>query len=770
MMWSRILRRCALALVAFVGVPAIFVGSALVAASVAQAAPLAAIQVSGNVRIDTETIRSYVTVDIGQNFTQADLNDTLGVLFATGFFANVSVTSGTSTIFIAVVENPVVVQVTFVGNQRIRDPELIDVIETEVRGVLSDPMLAADVRAIEEQYRQKGRGAAVVRADVQALESNLASVTFNIIEGERVRIADITFEGNEAYSDWQLRSVVETRQSSVLTLISNRDVYSPDGLLLDRELLRRYYLQNGYADFQVVSVDVSYDEASFEYSIRIVVSEGPHYSFGAIGVDSTIPGVTSDTLARSIHIRTGQVFNALDLERSLEDITLALAQAGQPFVQVTPRANRNYATNEIDITFRIDPGARLYVERIEIFGNTKTRGYVILRESEVSEGDAYNRVLVNRFERRLRGLGIFQAVRVDVVQGSQPDLVILRVQVQEQRTGEVSAVAGFSSADGILGEISYSELNFLGRGQQLRASFTIGANNRNFAISFTEPYFLGRRMPFGFDVYHRMTTASATRPYGEADTSGQIRIGLPLTETISTLLAYRLAQEIVTDTTVPGIYPNGTNLISSISVTVTYSTIDNIGDPREGVFVRSAVEYAGLGRTVSYLRSTLDARWYQPFGRSSLVGLVRFQAGNITSMGGQDVRAFDHFVLGGETVRGFASAGFGPREIGGAEQALGGKTYWAATAEVIFAIPFLPEEVGLRGAVFADAGMLFGVDPGAGPGLPAFNNDMTLRASVGASLLWASPIGLLRLDYARAISSATYDVLQTIRFGVGAQF
>ena len=770
MVWSRILRRCALALVAFVGVPAIFVGSALVTASVAQAAPLAAIQVSGNVRIDTETIRSYVTVDIGQNFTQADLNDTLGVLFATGFFANVSVTSGTSTIFIAVVENPVVVQITFVGNQRIRDPELIDVIETEVRGVLSDPMLAADVRAIEEQYRQKGRGAAVVRADVQALEGNLASVTFNIIEGERVRIADITFEGNEAYSDWQLRSVVETRQSSVLTLISNRDVYSPDGLLLDQELLRRYYLQNGYVDFQVVSVDVSYDEASFEYSIRIVVSEGPRYSFGVIGVDSTIPGVTSDTLARSIHIRTGQVFNALDLERSLEDITLALAQAGQPFVQVTPRVNRNYATNEIDITFRIDPGARLYVERIEIFGNTKTRGYVILRESEVSEGDAYNRVLVNRFERRLRGLGIFQAVRVDVVQGSQPDLVILRVQVQEQRTGEVSAVAGFSSADGILGEISYSESNFLGRGQQLRASFTIGANNRNFAISFTEPYFLGRRMPFGFDVYRRMTTASATRPYGEADTGGQIRIGLPLTETISTLLAYRLAQEIVTGTAVPGIYPNGTNLISSISVTVTYSTIDNIGDPREGVFVRTAVEYAGLGGTVSYLRSTLDARWYQPFGRSSLVGLVRFQAGNITGMGGQDVRAFDHFVLGGETVRGFASAGFGPREIGGAEQALGGKTYWAATAEVIFAIPFLPEEVGLRGAVFTDAGMLFGVDPGAGPGLPAFNNDMTLRASVGASLLWASPIGLLSLDYARAISSATYDVLQTIRFGVGAQF
>jgi len=770
MVWLRILRRAALALAAFASIPAVLVGSSLVTASVAYAAPLASIQVSGNVRIDTETIRSYVTVDFGQEFGQADLNDTLGVLFATGFFANVSVTSSGSTIFIAVVENPVVVQITFVGNQKVRDPELVEAIETEVRGVLSEPMLAADVRAIEDVYRQNGRGAAVVQVSVQELEGNLAAVTFNIMEGERVRIADITFEGNEVFSDRQLQSVIETRESSVLTLISKRDVYSPDGLLLDQELLRRFYLQNGHADFQVVGVNVSYDETTFEYTIVISVSEGPRYTFGNIGVDSTIPGVTADTLSRAIHIRSGQVFNALELERSLEDITLALADAGDPFVQVTPRANRNYATNEIDIVFRIDPGERLYVERIDVIGNTRTRDYVVRREAQIAEGDAYNRVLVDRFERRLRALGIFQAVNISVARGSAPDLVILQVMVEEQRTGEVSAVAGYSTVDGILGEISYSESNFLGRGQQLRASFTIGVNNRNFSVSFTEPYFLGRRLPFGFDVYRRTTTASAVRPYGEAQTGGQVRLGLPLSDNSTVLLAYRVTQRTISGTTAPGIYPNGTDLISSISLTLTHSTIDNISNPSQGVFVRAGTEFAGVGGTVSYLRSTLDARWYQPLGQSSLVTLLRFQAGTITGMGGQDVRAFDHFVLGGETVRGFANAGFGPREIGGAEQALGGRTYWAATAELSFPIPFLPEDFGLRGAVFADAGMLFGVDPGAGPALPAFNNDMTLRASVGASLLWASPIGLLRLDYARVLSSATYDVLQAVRFGIGAQF
>jgi outer membrane protein insertion porin family len=768
MVLLRILRRAALGFAALAAIPVVVVGVSLATASVAQAAPLSSIQVSGNVRIDTETIRSYVTVDFGQEITQAGLNNTLGVLFATGFFANVSVTSSGSTIFIAVVENAIVVQVTFEGNQRVRDPELFDVIQTVVRGVLSEPRLAADVRAIEDRYREAGRGGAVVQVSVQQLEGNLAAVTFNIIEGERVRIAGITFEGNEAFSDWQLRSVIETRQSSVLTLISRRDVYSPDGMLLDQELLRRYYLQNGYADFQVLTFDVVYDDASFEYSIRIVVSEGPRYTFGAVAVDSAIPGITADSLRRAIHIRSGQVFNALDLERSLEDITLAVAEAGNPFVQVTPRANRNYATNEIDITFRIDPGARVYVERIDIIGNTRTRDYVARREfREISEGDAFNRVLVDRVERRLRNLGIFQSVEIDVIQGSAPDFVVLRVTVTEQRTGEVSAVAGYSTADGILGEISFSESNFLGRGQQLRASFTIGVNNRNFAVSFTEPYFMGRNLPFGFDIYRRTTTASATRPYGEAIIGGQVRLGLPITESVGVQFAYRINQQIVSGST-SAYYADGTYLTSSISLTGTINTIDNLRDPRQGIFIRTGVEYAGLGGNVTFLRTTLDARWYQPIGyRSNMVGLLRFQAGNITDPAGGMVRTFDNFHLGGETIRGFANLGFGPREVAAPMQALGGKTYWAATAEVSFPIPFLPEDFGLRGAVFADAGMLFGVDD---PGFPAFSNDMTLRASVGASLLWASPIGLLRLDFARVLSSAPYDQLQAIRFGVGAQF
>ena len=763
------LRRAALAIVLLAGAPALVLGGAILAASSAQAAPLASVQVSGNARIDSATIRSYVTVDYGENFGQSDLNDTFGVLFATGFFADVEVTGSGSTIYIVVVENPVVVQISFAGNRRVRDPELIELVQTEIRGVLSDSVLAADVRRIEGRYAQQGRGAVIIDVEIQRLDGNLANVIFHITEGERVKIASITFEGNDAFSDRQLEAVIETRESGLLTWITKDDAYSFDRLLLDRELLRRHYLERGYADFQILAVDVVYDEENFRYAIVFIVSEGPLYRFGAISVDSTLPGITGDTLARAIHTRSGRVFNAIDLERTLEDIAVLLANAGEPFTRVTPLANRNYVENTIDITYQIDPGPRVHIERITIIGNTRTRDYVIRHEFDMAEGDAYNRVLIDRVERRLLALGIFQSVDIQVQQGSGPDQVVLIVYIEERSTGEVNFVVGYSTADRILGEISLNEANFLGRGQHLRLAFTVGLKNRNYSISFTEPYFLGRRLPFGFDLYRRTTTASVTRPFGEQQNGGQLRVALPLTHALTAQFAYAFVSQVVSGSTQSDIYPNGTTLTSSVSITLVYSTIDDMNDPRQGIFIRARGEYAGLGGTNSFVRSTLDARLYQPLGyQSSIVGLLRFQAGNITGIG-QQIRVVDHFVLGGDTIRGFAAAGFGPRTTDGTGLPLGGRNYWAATAEVSFPLPLVPEDNGFRGAVFADAGMLWGVDAPL-PGATPFVSDMILRASVGASLMWASPIGILRLDVAKVLSSAGYDATQLVRFGVGTQF
>ncbi len=763
-----VLRRATLALATILSVPVAIGGASILTASTAEAAQLSSIQVSGNQRIDSATIRSYVSVSIGQNFGQADLSETLAVLFATGFFANVQVTSNGGTIYIVVAENPVVVDIQFDGNRHLRNTELETLVQTEIRGVLSQVTLAGDVQRIEDRYNQQGYGAAVVTPEIQPLDGNLAVVVFHVDEAQRVKIANINFDGNDAFSDRLLKSLIQTHQSSILTFINKADVYDPDKWAQDMDALRRYYLQHGYADFTVVSSNVAYDAASYAYTINVTVSEGPHYEFGAVGVDSTIDGVTAASLGHAIHIRSGHEFNALDLQRSLEDISVALADAGYPFAAVTTRANRNYSTNQIDITFRIDPGARTYIERIEIDGNTKTRDYVIRREFDVAEGDAYNRVLVDRVQRRLQALGIFDNVSIDAVQGSAPDQVVLLVHVSEAQTGEISGSAGYSTADGIIGEVSYSESNFLGRGQQLHLAFSIGVSNRNYSVSFTEPYFLGRRLPLGFDAYRRTTTASGTRPYAEASTGAQVRIGLPITDALSAQLAYRFSQQVVTGSTRPDVYVNGTMLTSSLSLTLAYSTIDNMRDPRQGVFVRGVVEFAGLGGTDHYLRETLDTRWYRPIGyQSPVVAMVRFQAGHIGGVG-SPVSPYNQFMLGGDNVRGFASAGYGPRTTDGTGLALGGKNYWTATAELTFPLPLVPEDLGFRAGVFADAGMLFGVDGLPGP--TTFVSDTILRSSVGVSLLWDSPLGPIRFDYAWVLNSASYDIQQAFRFGAAAQF
>ncbi|MHA1560187.1 MAG: outer membrane protein assembly factor BamA [Alphaproteobacteria bacterium] len=769
MMSLRFFRRAALAIATIAGLPAIVFGTSLIAATTAEAAALTSIQVSGNDRIDSATIRSYVPVPIGRNFGQAELNQTLGILFATGFFANVQVTGSGGTMYIAVVENPVVVDIVYDGNRKVRDPEMREITETQIRGVLSDVVLAADIRRIEERYAQIGRGAAVVDVEVQPLDGNLAVVIFRVTEGDRVRIADISFEGNEAFSDRQLKSVIATSESSILTLINKADAYSDDGLAGDIELLRRHYLQNGYADFQVTGTNVVYDEIELEYTIVIGVSEGPRYAFGAIGVDSTILDVDGDTLARAIHTRSGQVFNALDLERSLEDITVALVDAGYPFAAVTPRANRNYSTNEIDITYRVDPGARVYIERIEIVGNTRTREYVIRREFAEAEGDAFNRVLVSRVERRLQSLGIFDNVYIEVQQGSAPDLAVLVVHVTESSTGEWSFTGGYSSVDGVVAEVSLNETNFLGRGQHLRLSFAIGASNRSYSMSFTEPMFLGRRISMGFDIYRRASSGGAGQPYAETTDGGQLRLGVPLTGRLTAQIAYRFSQNVVSASTRPDVYPDGLSVTSAVGLTVVYNTIGDMADPRQGISVRVGVDYAGLGGTVSFVRGTADARWYRPLGyRSPVVAMLRFQGGHISGIG-SGVRMFDTFS--GSLIRGFASSGYGPRTGAPSELALGGKTYWATTAELTAPVPFISDQIGLRVGVFADAGMLFGIDDpgGIGDGIVG-GADTTLRASAGVSLLWSSPIGPLRFDYAWILSGAIYDIPQAFRFSVGGEF
>jgi outer membrane protein insertion porin family len=605
-------------------------------------------------------------------------------------------------------------------------------------------------------------------------------VAFVIAEGGRTGVGSIQFVGNKAFTAQRLTGVIQTRKTNWLSWLSKKDVYSEEKLQADQELLRRFYLSHGYADIQVLGADAQFDQAQGKYFVTYTLDEGPKYKFGDVSIDSSIQGVDPQSLMSVVKTRQGKVFNSSDVEKSVENITIELSRLGYVFAQVRPRGDRDYTNHTITLTYVIDEGPRAYVERIDIRGNTKTRDYVIRREFDISEGDAYNRVLVDKAERRLRDLGYFKTVNITTEAGSAPDKVVVVVQVEDQSTGSFSVAAGVSTSDGIIGEVALEETNFLGRGQTVRISVGGGLDgDQTYNLSFTEPYFLGTRVSAGFDAYRTVSKANnSSRRFDTETTGGGLRIGLPLTDTLNAQLNYKIAStttsgaEACTNTVGNGeagcYFPDGDRLTSSAGYALTYSTLDSMLDPHEGEYAKFSQDFAGIGGDSKFMRSTIDARVYRPLGDTDMVAMLKVTGGNILGFGGP-VAIADNFFKGGETIRGFAPLGYGPRDANSGT-ALGGKNFVSGTAELGFPLPFVPPDFGLRGAVFADAGVLFGADRPAGCPNCSINDDASIRSSVGASILWASPFGQIRVDLAQALTKEAYDDTQFFRIGAGTSF
>ena len=777
-------RRLAFSLILAAAVP-VFAGAISLFSTPAAAAVASSITVKGNQRIEAETIKTYITIKPGKSYGAADVDESIKILYNTGLFADVSIAQRGSTLIVTVVENPLINSVTFEGNKKVKANILVQVVEAKTRGVLTDARLQSDVNRIKEYYARSGRSGAQVDAKTTQLPDNRIDIVFVITEGDRTGVGSIIFVGNKAYSSAHLTRIIQTRTTNWLSWLSKKDIYSEEKLQADQELLRRYYLQHGYADFQILGADATYDSSSAKgkYVVTFTVDEGPKYTFGAINVDSSIQGVDPASLAKIVRTRSGKTFNATEVEKSVELLTIELSRLGYVFAQVRPRGDRDYTNNVISLTYVIDEGPRAYVERIEIRGNTKTRDYVIRREFDISEGDAYNRVLVDRAERRLRNLGFFKNVAVSTEAGSAPDKVVLVVQVEDQSTGSFSVSGGFSTSDGFIAELSLEETNFLGRGQQVKVSVGGSLGKQSYSLSFTDPYFLGTRIAAGFDAYHTTSAVTSTQLYSLESNGGTLRLGLPLSDALTAQLNYKISNDVKTYTggitcglgstaAVSSCYfPGGTRLTSSAGYALTYSTIDNMQDPREGWYFKVAQDFAGLGGDAKYIRTTADARVYAPlWSDADMTGMLKIAGGNITGLGGP-VATADNFFKGGETIRGFAPLGYGPRDTstnGGI--AVGGKNFVAGTAEVSFPLPLAPPDFGLRGAVFADAGMLFGAD-NPNPGLPlTIADDMGIRSSVGGSIIWASPFGNIRADFAQVLTKQSYDQTQFFRLGAGASF
>lgn len=793
----RVLRGGLFAALVMVAMPvAATMGTALVSsAAIAQTA--ASIGVEGNQRVEAATIRSYFRAGPGGHLDQGAIDDGLKALIETGLFQDVRINRVGGRLVVSVVENPVINRVAFEGNKKIKDEQLTAEVQSKTRGTLSRPMVQADALRITEIYRRAGRYD--VRVDPQMIQqpNNRVDLVFVITEGEKTGVRSVEFVGNRAFSSYRLKDVIKTRESNWLSFLSSGDVYDPDRVEADRDLIRRFYLKNGYADVQVVAALTEYDPAQKGFMVTFKIEEGQQYRVGSVDFQSTIPSLDGNSLRGFSRVNVGSVYNAEALEKSVEEMQIETSRRGYAFAVVRPRGERNYDAHTVAITYAIDEGPRVYVERIDVRGNTRTRDYVIRREFDISEGDAYNRALVDRAERRLKNLDYFNSVKVTTEPGSSSDRVIVVVALEEKSTGDFSVSGGYSTTDGAMGEVSISERNFLGRGLFAKASVQYGQYARGYSLSFVEPYLFDYRVALGLDLFQRQQLPNQYISYGTKTLGFSPRLGFQLREDLTLQLRYSIYQQEVTlpdsllDPATTAIslpvlmeLNQGSALTSMVGYTLTYNTLDNNKNPTDGLLVDWKQDFAGVGGDVSYLRSTIDAKYYTPLV-SDIVGIVRLQGGIMNKVGSKDLRMLDHFQMGPNLVRGFAPNGIGPRDISlwnlyGYGDALGGTQYWGASVELQMPFWFLPKEVGLKGAVYADAGQLsnYKGPPYAGQIIPpplnlrAFDpyDDSTVRSSVGVGLIWQSPFGPLRFDYAVPITKGKYDRVQEFRFGGGTTF
>jgi outer membrane protein insertion porin family len=830
-------------------VPVVAVLADVVVASPAAAQTVASITVEGNRRVEAETIRSYFKPGPGGRLDQGHIDDGLKALIETGLFQDVKINQAGGKLVVSVIENPVIGRVAFEGNKKIKDEQLTAEIQSKPRGTLSRPMVQSDAQRIAEIYRHSGRYDVHVTPEIIEQPNNRVDLIFTIVEGEKTGIKSIEFIGNNTYSSYRLRDVIKTRESNLLSFLGGADVYDPDRVEADRDLIRRYYLSHGFADVQVVAALTEYDPDRKGFLVTFKIEEGQQYLVASVNFQSSIATLDGNTLSGFSRVHIGSLYNAEALEKSVEEMQIEASRRGYAFAVVHPRGDRNFEAHTVSITFAIDEGPRTYIERIDIHNNTRTRDYVIRREFDLSEGDAYNRALVDRAERRLKNLDFFKSVKITTEPGSSSDRVILIVDLEEKSTGDFSVSGGYSTTDGPLAEVSVSERNFLGRGLYAKASVTYGEYARGISLSAVEPYLLDYRVAFGLDAYYREQLANSYISYGTTTIGFSPRLGFQLREDLSLQLRYSLYQQTISlpsylddcnnnpanpnlafnptpafvnsvngqlpppgsiDTSGVGLWcyvdsqaslpvrqelANGAATTSAVGYSLDYNTLDNNKNPTDGLLVDFKQDFAGVGGNVMYLKNTIDAKYYSPLV-ADIVGVIHLQGGILNQVGSNGLRMLDQFQEGPNLVRGFAPNGLGPRDINpyGTMDALGGTRYWGASYELQMPFWFLPKEVGLKGAIYADAGGLYDYQgptnwaatgevnvPGCKPptqnppspgtclGLQ-YDDSSVIRTSVGVGLIWASPFGPLRFDFAVPITKGRYDVVQEFKFGGGTSF
>ncbi len=749
------------------------------AARISAEGTIGAIKIQGNQRIEEGTIRSYMLVQAGDPFDPDRIDRSLKTLYATGLFQDVSLTRDGNTLIVKLVESPIVNRIAFEGNKKLNDDTLRPELQLRSRAVFTPQLAAADRQRLLDLYAKKGRFAAAVEPKIIKLDQNRVDVVFEINEGETTLMSRIAFVGNHAFSESRLREIINSREQAFYRILSTSDEYDPEKTNFDKELLRRFYLKNGYADFEVKDAVAELSPDRRAFFVTFTISEGEKYKVGTVKVNSKLAKISGDDLRPLVPIDPGDTYDGDAVEKTSQSLQDTVQSRGFAFVDVKPEIARDKEKKTVDLVFEVGEGPRVYIERLDIVGNTRTKDKVIRREFRLAEGDAFNAATVRRSRQRLQDLGYFNSVVVQPSPGSAPDKAVVTAQVDEKATGELTLGGGYSTDSGALLQTGLRERNLIGTGIDANVSGVLAQTRSQVNLGVTDPYFLDRNLVAGFDAFLVRNNNASIAAYSERRTGGDVRIGYEFNEHLRQALTYSLVDRNVYNIqSGASIYVTnqaGSSLLSQLGQTLSLDYRDSRTDPRNGFIVRLGTDFAGIGGTTRYVRAKLDGTYFVPL--ESITGdadwniAISAGGGYLAQLGRQE-KIIDRFFLGGDNLRGFQSGGAGPHAQGsGTIDSIGGRLIYTQSTELRFPLPISPD-LGLSGRAFVDVGSLTEVSRlrNADGSQVNITDSATPRVGAGVGVAWKTPFGLINIDIAQAVVKKQFDQTQLFRFGFGTRF
>jgi outer membrane protein insertion porin family len=735
--------------------------------SAAHAAIVNHVVITGNQRIEQSAIETYLGIAPGGDVSVSDLDQGLKRLYDTGFFSDVTLDINGDALNVRVEENPSINEVVFEGNAQLEKEDLEKEVTLRSRSIYTRTKVQNDLKRLLDVYRRNGRYSANITPKLIPLEQNRVNLVFEINEGPEALIRKITFISNKAFSTTDLRKVLSSEETRWYKFLSGGDRYDPDRLQYDQELLRKFYSENGYADFKVTSAIAELSPQRDAFYLTFTVDEGEPYTFGNIDVASSLARDKDPVPPEAISTKKGDDYNSAEVQETVDRMVEALGDKGYAFVDINPKLQRRGDNSHImDLTYEIKEGPRVYVERINIFGNQRTLDEVVRREFRLTEGDAYSSTKLDRTEQRLNNLGFFEKVDIKESPGSTPDKTQIDVEVAEKSTGEITIGAGFSTSDGALADFGMRERNFLGQGQDIRLRTVFAARRQQYDIGITEPYFLGRELEAGFDLFNSNVDLEDEASFDRGTTGGRLRLGYGLTEKWRHNLRYSYekididnvqanASRFIKD-------QQGSNTTSMFGHSLVYDARDNRFTPNKGLYLNLSQDFAGLGGDDTFLRHQFQSEYYLPLAKQWVLAFAG-TAGHIAGLN-DDVRINQRFFIGSKEIRGFRTAGIGPRDTT-TKDALGANSFYAGSVEMRFPLG-LPDDLGVSGALFNDMGSAFGIDQSG----IEIGDESSLRAAAGFGIAWSSPFGPIRIDFSHAYLKESYDEDELVRFSFGTRF